>query len=80
MRLFTARATGGENVTPDHILSVYSRLGWVVIGAGVVVILLSRGVSRLMHLESIGGAAVDHALPGEAELAEPQAPGFPVRG
>ena len=74
-----ASATGGANVAPDHILGVYSQIAWFAIGVGVVVMLVSPLVTRLMHLDTLGGGPVDHALAGESALAEPMAPGFPVR-
>ena len=67
-------ATGGESgeMTKDLTLAIYNKIGWVAIGVGVVVLLLSPFVKRLMHLDTLK----DDDLAGRAELAEPQAPGM----
>ncbi len=69
-------ATGGEGgeMTKEGTLAVYSTIGWWTIGIAVVVLALSPLIRRLMHLDTLRDA--DHAMPGEAELAEPQAAGL----
>jgi POT family proton-dependent oligopeptide transporter len=67
-------ATGGESgeMTKELTLSIYNEIGWIAIGVGVVVLLLSPFVKRLMHLDTLK----DEDLAGRAELAEPAAPGM----
>jgi POT family proton-dependent oligopeptide transporter len=67
-------ATGGEGgeMTKDLTLAIYNKIGWVAIGVGVAVLLLSPFIRRLMHLDTLK----DEELPGRGELAEPQAPGM----
>lgn len=45
-------ATGGESgtMTRDLALSIYAQLGWIALGIGVLVLLLSPLVTRWMHL------------------------------
>lgn len=56
------------------VTSVYTKIGWIAVAAGVIVIVISPLVSMLMHLDTLKD--VDHALAGEKELAEPQAAGL----
>ena len=67
-------ATGGEGgeMTKDLTLAIYNKIGWVAIGVGVVVLLLSPFVKRLMHLDTLE----DEDLAGRGELAEPQGAGL----
>jgi proton-dependent oligopeptide transporter, POT family len=74
-----AHATGGEGTDkagadPTKVLEVYNQVGWVAIGVGIGVILVSPWVKRLMHPEAIRGD-VDHALAGQKEIGEPTAAG-----
>jgi POT family proton-dependent oligopeptide transporter len=66
-------ATGGEGgeMTKDLTLSIYNKIGWVAIGVGVVVLLISPFIKRLMHLDTLE----DEVLAGQGELAEPQGSG-----
>ena len=68
-----AAATGGKGATPETVLDVYTRVSWIAIGVGVVMILLARPFARLMHLDRLGE---DQALPGMRELVEPDAAGI----
>jgi POT family proton-dependent oligopeptide transporter len=60
-----------EGADPDHILTVYSWIGWIVIVAGLAAIPLSWAVNRLMHLDTLG----DDLL-GKREAGEPAAAGM----
>ena len=62
-------------MTKEGTLAIYSTIGWWTIGLAVVVLLLSPHVKKLMHLDTLKSDA-DHAMAGEAELAEPQAAGL----
>ncbi len=72
-----AGATGaeevGETAGKDVVLGVYSTVGWVAIGVGVAVLLISPLVKRMMHLSTLKD---DEEVAGQAELAEPQAAGI----
>ncbi|GAA4018803.1 oligopeptide:H+ symporter [Sphingomonas swuensis] len=49
-------ATGGEggDLSKQGLLDIYGMFGWISIGAGVVVLLLSPIVKRWMHLDTLG--------------------------
>jgi POT family proton-dependent oligopeptide transporter len=68
-------ATGGESgeMSKELTLSIYSTIGWVAIGIGVAVIVISPFVKRLMHLSTLRD---DEELAGLPELAENQGPGI----
>ncbi len=71
-------ATGGESgeMTKEATLSIYNTIGWIAVGIGVFVLLVSPLVKRWMHLDTLK----DEDLAGRDELAENQAPGmFPGR-
>lgn len=71
-----AQATGGEGAGPDKVLDVYTRIGWFSIGIGVVVLVVSPFVAKLMHLDLL---KAEGALAGTKELAEPAAAGVDTR-
>lgn len=61
-----ASATGGEESTAaaegsSTILDIYSTIGWISVGVGVVVILVSPLIKRLMHLDKFSEATNDPA-------------------
>ena len=77
-------ATGGEGgaATKESILDVYSTIGWITIGVGVGVLLVSPLVRKLMHLDTLRDFTHDNAgeregqvMAGYDQLAEPIAPG-----
>ena len=55
------QATGGEGgeMSKEVTLAIYARIGWITIGIGVVVLLVSPVVRRWMHLDSLA----DRVLP-----------------
>lgn len=67
-------ATGGEDgaMSKEATLAIYSQIGWITIGVGVVVLALAPLVRRLMHLETLR----DEELP----TAEARAEGIPREG
>ena len=67
-------ATGGHGgeMTKQGLFDVYEQFGYISIGAGVVVLLLSPIVKRWMHLDTLQ----DAKLEGDAEAGEPQAAGI----
>lgn len=74
-------ATGGEGggMTQAGTLGIYSKIGWVAVGVGGVVLLLSPIVKRWMHLDTLRDEAGD-TMAGQAELAEPEAAGIRTAG
>ncbi|MFM9851895.1 MAG: peptide MFS transporter [Sphingomonadaceae bacterium] len=48
-----AAAIGAKGAGPEHVMDVYSTAGWVAVGVGVLVILISPLIKRLMHLDTL---------------------------
>ena len=71
-------ATGGHDgeMTKQGLLDIYSMFGWVTIGIGVAVLLVSPIVKKWMHLDTLE----DQPLAGNKEIAEPQAAGTNLSG
>ncbi len=46
-------ATGGEGAGPDRVLDVYSNVGWLALGLGVVMLAIAPPIRRLMHLDTL---------------------------
>ena len=67
--------TGGESgeMSKEAAVSVYSTIGWIAAGLGVVVMVVSPLVKRLTHLDTLRD---DEELAGYSELAEKGAPGM----
>ena len=71
-------ATGGEGgeMSKDVTLEIYGQIGWIAIGVGVVVLLLSPIVKKWMHLDTLGDDNAGDDLLGQSEgPGEPQAAG-----
>lgn len=66
---------GGE-ITREGALSIYWTMGLVATGIGVLIVLLSPLVKRLMHLDTLRDDDVPADLAGQREMGEPQAPGI----
>jgi POT family proton-dependent oligopeptide transporter len=68
-------ATGGEGgeMTKEATLGIYNTIGWITIGVAVAVLAVSPLIKKLMHLDTLKDA---DDLAGQAELAEPAAPGM----
>jgi POT family proton-dependent oligopeptide transporter len=74
-----AESASGEAAGKDTVLDVYTTVGWVAIGVGVAVLVISPLIKKLMHLDTLRDNE-DQELAGYKELAENQAPGlFPQR-
>jgi POT family proton-dependent oligopeptide transporter len=71
-------ATGGHDgvMTKQGLLDIYELFGWIAIGVGVAVLVVSPLVKRWMHLDTLEDARVA----GAAELGEPQAAGMQPEG
>jgi proton-dependent oligopeptide transporter, POT family len=63
-----AAATGaegvGEEAGKELVLSVYSNVGWVAVGVGVAVMVVSPLVKKLMHLDTLRDDTVGNDLEG----------------
>jgi POT family proton-dependent oligopeptide transporter len=61
--------TGGEEgeMSKELTLAIYSKIGWITIGIGVAVVVVSPLVKRLMHLATLRD---DDELAGYKELAD----------
>nr|WP_233543243.1 peptide MFS transporter [Sphingomonas edaphi] len=72
-------ATGGHDgeMTKEATLAVYNQIGWITVGAAVVVLALSPIVKKWMHLDTLKD---DRNLAGDRELGEPQAAGTNLSG
>jgi POT family proton-dependent oligopeptide transporter len=72
-------ATGGHEgeMTKDATLVIYSKIGWITVGIGVVVLALSPVIKKWMHLDTLRD---DRDLAGDRELGEPQAAGANLSG
>ena len=77
-------ATGGKGgaMSKDVTLAIYSKIGWITIGIGVVVLLLSPVVRRWMHLDTLADrvAPEDAAAVYGGREEEPATGGLPARG
>jgi proton-dependent oligopeptide transporter, POT family len=65
-------ATGGEsgNMTKQGLLDVYEMFGWIAIGIGIVVLLLSPIVKKWMHLDTLQDDAKDKTTQINAQEAK----------
>ncbi|NOX95631.1 MAG: peptide MFS transporter [Alphaproteobacteria bacterium] len=79
-----ARGTGAETIggqltdiaaAKATYITVYSNVGYVAMGVGVVMLLISPIIKKLMHLDTLKGDPA-HALAGEAQLGQPGAGGI----
>lgn len=61
-----AEAAAGEGASKETVLAVYSQVGWIAVGVGVFVILISPLIRRLMHLDTLKDDE-DDDLEGVAE-------------
>ena len=62
-------ATGGESgeLTQGLVLAIYNQIGWIAIGVGVIVLLLSPIVKRWMHLDTLEDAPATEPTAAKAE-------------
>jgi len=77
-----AAATGSESASGEAagkqtVMDVYTTIGWVAIGVGVAIIVVSPLIKRLMHLDTLKD---DEELAGTSQLGEPQAAGTNLEG
>ena len=67
----------GEEAGKQVVLDVYSTVGWFAIGVGVVVLVISPLIKKLMHIDTLQDDNVGDDLAGQAEgPGEPQGAGI----
>ncbi len=71
-----SEAAAGEGAPKEIVLAVYSNIGWIAVGVGVAVIVVSPLVKKLMHLETLRDDNVGDDLLGQSEVGEPAAAGI----
>jgi len=62
-----AESASGEAAGKDTVLDVYSTVGWVAIGVGVAVLVISPLIKKLMHLDTLRDNE-DQELAGYKEI------------
>jgi proton-dependent oligopeptide transporter, POT family len=48
-----SEAASGEGAGKEVVLAVYSKIGWISIGVGIVVIFIAPMIKKLMHLDTL---------------------------
>lgn len=48
-----SEAASGEGVAKETVLAVYSQIGWIAIAVGMVVLMISPLIKKLMHLDTL---------------------------
>jgi proton-dependent oligopeptide transporter, POT family len=48
-----SEAASGEGAAKETVLAVYTQIGWIAIGVGVAVLLVSPLIKKLMHLDTL---------------------------
>ena len=51
--LFYLFHTSGEGAGREVVMAVYSQIGWIAIGVGIAVVVISPLIKKLMHLDSL---------------------------
>jgi POT family proton-dependent oligopeptide transporter len=67
-----SEAASGEGAGREVVMAVYSQIGWIAIGVGVAVVVISPLIKKLMHLDTLRD---DAPLEGQAEAGEAAAAG-----
>ena len=71
-----SEAASGEGAGKETVLAVYSQIGWIAVGVGVVVLIISPLVKKLMHLDTLADDQLEGAT--EAGLEAQQAGTHPT--
>jgi POT family proton-dependent oligopeptide transporter len=58
-----SEAASGEGAGREVVMAVYSQIGWIAIGVGIAVVVMSPLIKKLMHLDSLRD---DGPLEGQA--------------
>ena len=48
-----SEAASGEGAGREVVMAVYSQIGWIAIGGGIAVVVISPLIKKLMHLDSL---------------------------
>jgi POT family proton-dependent oligopeptide transporter len=48
-----SEAASGEGAGREVVMAVYSQIGWIAIGVGVAVVVISPLIKKLMHLDTL---------------------------
>jgi POT family proton-dependent oligopeptide transporter len=67
-----SEAASGEGAGREVVMAVYSQIGWIAIGVGIAVVVISPLIKKLMHLDTLRD---DDHLEGQAGAGEPAAAG-----
>ena len=59
-----SEAASGEGAGKETVLAVYSQIGWIAIGVGVAVLVISPLIKKLMHLDTLQ----DEELAGREQM------------
>lgn len=62
-----SEAASGEGAGKEVVLGVYSQIGWIAIGVGVGVLVVSPLIKKLMHLDTLRDDNVGDDLEGQAQ-------------
>jgi len=62
-----SEAASGENAGQDTVLAVYTQIGWIAVGVGVAVLVVSPLIKKLMHLDTLRDDNVGDDLAGQSE-------------
>ncbi|OZA92902.1 MAG: MFS transporter [Erythrobacter sp. 34-65-8] len=62
-----SEAASGEGAAKETVLAVYSQIGWVAVGVGVAVIVISPVIRKMMHLDTLRDDDVGNDLAGQSE-------------
>lgn len=69
-----SEAASGEGAGQQTVLDVYSQIGWIAIGVGVAVLIISPLIKKLMHLDTLRDAdAHDATVPADGVSLETRA-------
>jgi POT family proton-dependent oligopeptide transporter len=62
-----SEAASGEGAAKETVLAVYSQIGWIAVGVGVGVVVISPLIKKLMHLDTLRDDNVGDDLEGQAQ-------------
>jgi POT family proton-dependent oligopeptide transporter len=62
-----SEAASGEGAAKETVLAVYSQIGWIAVGVGVAVVVISPLIKRLMHLDTLRDDNAGSDLEGSAQ-------------
>lgn len=48
-----SEAAGGEAAGREVVMAVYSQIGWMAVGVGVAMFIISPAIKKLMHLDTL---------------------------